>query len=186
MKRTIAAIALLVSLSGAALAACPNTGSNLHAGYINGMLTSWTSANENLSGVRAALDPVMSGQGHNVEWALHYNQDEANREEVKEILYQKLEDEGFFKAMKIFITLINSKVDSISLENLPFFGVDTKAQLEAAIKDWVKRQYAELERLILAAAGTPYAGDADVGSAVAAIHAEIVNDCRKVLLLAHS
>jgi hypothetical protein len=88
--------------------------------------------------------------------------------------------------MKIFITLINSKVDSVSLENLPFASVKTKAELEAAIKDWVKRQYAELERLILEAANNPFAGDADVGSAVAAIHTEIVNDCRKILLLAHS
>jgi hypothetical protein len=39
----------------------------------------------------AGLDPVISGQGHNVEWALHYNQDEGAREQAKELLYQKLE-----------------------------------------------------------------------------------------------
>ncbi len=150
------------------------------------MLTTREGARENLRHISGELDSTLAAQGHDTEWELYFNQDEETREQIKEVLYQKLEDEGLFKAMKIFITLINSKVDSISLEKLPFVGVETKAQLEAAIKGWVKRQYAELERLILAAADTPYAGDVDVGSAVAAIHTEIVNDCRKVLLLAHS
>jgi len=183
--RSIVAATILVCGSNAALAYCPNTGSNLHAGYINGMLTSFEDASKNLFHIEDELGPLLLTQGHDTEWELYFNQDEDTREQLKEVLYQKLEDEGFFKAMKIFITLINSKVDSISLENLPFVGVETKAQLEAAIKNWIKRQYAELESLILEAADTPYAGDADVGNAVAAIHAEIINECRKILLIPH-
>jgi len=185
----IAGLILLAAqnLAFANIESCENSGSRLHAGYINGMITTLDRALINFNALEEALDPTLSTPGQDVKWVLHYNNDEAAIDQIEQLIDQKLDDE--VQRLYAIITSFNSSLDYLDPEAVDE-DLSTVEELKQSVQQWYTDFVDDIEVLVAESAmrvnDEAWLNDEDLSSMVSNIKADIDTECRKVLLLPHS